>query len=110
MKTWLHALVMPLVARLSGDLHALPMPSSNPVPKQVETGAGSIASCPVKVEIFEDLPAGSELELGDAHLAEFYRERAFGFVRIPAKYSGNALALDRSTPFVSRASLNRRLP
>lgn len=68
------------------------------------------ASLPVKVEIFENLKAGSELELRDAQPGEEYAERAFAFVRFPTKYSANALPLDRSAPFVIRASSKRAFP
>lgn len=67
-------------------------------------------SLPVKVEIFENLPARTEFELRDAEAAETYSERAFGLVRFPTKYSSNALPLDRSSPFVIRASSTRAFP
>ncbi|MDA1274339.1 MAG: DUF1553 domain-containing protein [Verrucomicrobia bacterium] len=75
-------------------------------PRTNETSADSILTGPVAVEIFENLPSGSEFERGDIQPSERYREQAIGFVRFPAKYSANALPLDRSTPFVIRASFN----
>lgn len=65
---------------------------------------------PVQVEIFEKLPAGSELDPASQEPTERYTEPAFAFVRIPTKYSTNALPLDRSTPFVLRATYERALP
>jgi len=65
---------------------------------------------PVQVEIFENLAAGKELALGESQPAERYRENSFGLVRFPGKYSVNALPLDRSSPFVVRATLTRTLP
>lgn len=65
---------------------------------------------PVQVELFESLPAGKELELEAAEPVETYAEPAFGFVRTPVKYSLNALPLDRSTPFVLRATQEAALP
>lgn len=64
----------------------------------------------VKVEILEKVPAGSELEPGAQEPIERYSEPAFAFIRIPAKYSGNAIPLDRSNPFVLRATYERALP
>jgi len=64
---------------------------------------------PVRAEIFEHLPVGDELELTNALPAEPFTERAFGFIRFPAKYSTNGHALDRSTLFVLRASLRHAL-
>ncbi|HEU0007627.1 MAG TPA: DUF1553 domain-containing protein [Terriglobia bacterium] len=70
----------------------------------------STAAGPVQVEIFENISAGAELNVGDHQPAERYTEPAFGFVSIPTRYSENALPLDRSTPFILRASLDRALP
>src|SRR5437764_10395919 len=62
---------------------------------------------PVWVELFENVPAGAEFELPGQQPVERYTEAAFGFVRVPTKYSENALALDRSPPFILRASFDR---
>ena len=62
---------------------------------------------PVQIEIYEDLKTGSEFELTEVTASESYRQPAFGFVQFPTKYSPNALPLDRSTPFVVRAVLDR---
>lgn len=83
-------------------LAAIPLGGTGPIPLG---GTG-----PVRVEIFENLPAGSELEPGDRRSTDRYTEPAFGFVRVPTRYSANALPLDRSTPFVLRASLERAFP
>ena len=64
----------------------------------------------VRVELFENVPSGSEFELTGQQPVERYTEPAFGFVRVPTKYSDNALALDRSTPFVLRAAFEREFP
>jgi hypothetical protein len=72
--------------------------------------AAQTASFPVKVEVFENLKAGSEFDLSEASPVEEYAEGAFGFVRFPTKYSPNALPLDRSVPFVIRASSKQALP
>src|SRR5215467_355149 len=70
----------------------------------------SLSAGPVQVELFENLKAGSEFDLAGRQPVERYVESAFGFVRIPTKYSDNALALDRSTPFVLRATFERDFP
>src|SRR5258706_12784799 len=64
----------------------------------------------VRVELFENVPSGSEFDLAGQQPVERYTEPAFGFVRVPTKYSDNALALDRSTPFVLRATFEREFP
>jgi hypothetical protein len=64
----------------------------------------------VRVELFEDRPKGQELNLADSRPVETYTEPAFGFVRVPTKFSANALPLDRSTPFVLRATIERAYP
>lgn len=58
----------------------------------------------VRIEIFEDVPPGSEFELSGLTPVEEYSEAAMAIVRFPTKYSKNALPLDRSTVFVVRAS------
>ncbi len=67
-------------------------------------------SARVLVELLENIPAGKELSAESSLRTEAYNEPAFAFVRTPTKYSPHALALDRSTPFVLRASLTRTLP
>lgn len=63
----------------------------------------------VRVELFESLPAEALLEPGSRQPAESYTEPAFGFVRVPTRYTRNALPLDRAVPFVLRATLERPL-
>ena len=63
---------------------------------------------PVKVEIFEQLkPADLLSPPADAKPIEIYQEPAFAFVRIPTKFSGNALPMDRSVPFTLKATYER---
>ena len=69
-----------------------------------------LAQGPIRVELFEKVPAGSEFELAGQQPVEHYAEPAFGFVRVPTKFSENAWALDRSTPFVLRATFERAFP
>ncbi len=53
---------------------------------------------PVQVRIFEDQAEENWLD-PQGEPTSSYSEQAFGFVRLPARYSSNALPLDRSTPF-----------
>src|SRR5579864_1491462 len=73
-------------------------------------GVPLLSAGAVNVDLFEKVPAGSEFELSNQKPIEHYTENAFGFTRVPTKYSDNALALDRSTPYVLRATLERAFP
>src|SRR5690349_4569844 len=68
------------------------------------------AAAQVRVELFENVSKGAEFELSSQQPVESYAEPAFGFTRVPAKFSENALPLDRSTPFVLRATFERDFP
>ena len=72
--------------------------------------AAGVAAQPVQVEIFENLPAGKELDTAGATPAGRYTEPAYAFVHMPTKFSPAAIPLDRSTPFTLRASFERTLP
>lgn len=72
--------------------------------------AAATAYPQVHVEIFENVPAGNELTPAGDTSTFRYTEPAFGFVHLPAKYSKSAIAVDRSTPFVLRASYERSIP
>src|SRR5437762_13145621 len=69
-----------------------------------------LATAEVRVELFENLPKGAEFELSSQQPVESYAENAFGFTRVPTKFSENALPLDRSTPVVLRATFERDFP
>ena len=64
----------------------------------------------VSVEIFEGLEEAHWLEPTGQEPISAYSEAAFGFVRIPARYSRNALPLDRSVPFTLKATISKTLP
>ena len=71
--------------------------------------AGLLETAPVRVELYENVAAGSELApAGEASYR--YTEPAFGFARLPVKYSSEALAFDRSVPFTLRATYERTIP
>lgn len=72
--------------------------------------ADTLQNAPVRVEIFEDLAKGAELKLADSKPVYSYTESAFGFVRTPVKFSPEGLPLDRSAPFVLRATYDRVIP
>src|SRR5258708_12786210 len=62
---------------------------------------------PVRVEIFEDLAKGKEFDLAAAPAIDRYTEPAFAFIHTPTKFAPNAIPLDRSSPFLLRASYKR---
>jgi len=63
---------------------------------------------PVQVRIFEGQPEKQWLNPQGLPTSE-YVEPAFAFVRIPARFSRNALPVDRSTPFSLEATMVRTL-
>ena len=71
-------------------------------------GSASAGDHPVLVRIFEDQPEEVWLSPQGVPTAE-YGEPAFAIVRIPARFSPNALPLDRSTPFSVEATMVRTL-
>ncbi len=64
----------------------------------------------IRVEIHEDLPPGKELSAGAGVVTDRYQEPAFAFLHTPTRFAPNAVPLDRSTPFVLRATYRRALP
>ena len=64
----------------------------------------------VQVTLYEGINKKNTFDLSGAKQTLSYTEPAFGFVTIPIKYSSNALALDRSTPFALEATLEKRFP
>ena len=71
-------------------------------------GVFGAADQPVTVRIFEDLTEEAWLQPHGDPTGE-YSEPGFAFVQIPAKYSRNALPLDRSVPFSIEATMTKRL-
>ncbi len=65
---------------------------------------------PVNVELFEGLEEAQWLDPDSQTPISAYSELAFGFVRIPTRFSRNALPLDRSVPFTLKASISKTLP
>lgn len=69
----------------------------------------AFACAQVSVSLYENVPKGKEFEIDQLAPTERYTEPSFAFTEIPAKYSANALRLDRSSPFVLRAQYSRKL-
>ncbi len=68
--------------------------------------AGLLENAPVRVELYEGPAGGAELTpVGQPSYR--YTEPAFGFARLPVKYSPEALPLDRSVPFTLYAAYER---
>lgn len=87
-------MVRALIATLTWSLSAAPAPS-------LPSGG------PVQVEIFEDLAAGKEFDLAAMKSIDRYTEPAFAFIHTPTKFAPNAIPLDRSTPFILKATYQR---
>ena len=64
----------------------------------------------VKVEILEGVPDQMNWNFTPPAPSESYAEPAFGFVVAPTKYSPSGVKMDRSHPFVFRASAAITLP
>jgi hypothetical protein len=80
-----------------------------PVLASFAFAAGLLENAPVQVEIYEAVAPVSELAPAGEPTYR-YTEPAFGFARLPVKYSAEALPLDRSIPFVLRATYERAVP
>jgi hypothetical protein len=64
----------------------------------------------VTVEILEGVPNKRSWDFPPPRPTERYTEAAFGFVAVPTKYSPKGVVLDRSNPFVLRATGSVALP
>jgi hypothetical protein len=64
----------------------------------------------VRVELLEGPIKDLAWDLSNAHVTESYAEPAFGFVAVPPKYSDRGMLIDRSSPFVVRATRSLALP
>jgi hypothetical protein len=61
----------------------------------------------VRVELFENVPAAEFFTLTGAEPTDRYTEPAFAFVDTPTKFSPSAIPMDRSTPYILRATYRR---
>ncbi len=64
----------------------------------------------VQVEILEGMPDKLKWNLAKTKVTGKYSEPAFALMHVPTKYSPKAHAIDRSNPYVLRASATIRLP
>jgi hypothetical protein len=64
----------------------------------------------VKVEILENIPDQLSWDFEAPRPTETYYEPAFGFPAMPARYSEKGVKVDRTFPFVLRASAQVALP
>src|SRR6266508_505757 len=66
--------------------------------------AANARASEVAVELLEGPFKDKSWELADGKITERYTEPAFGFVTVPGKFSNRGLFLDRSNPYVVRAT------
>src|SRR5258706_494513 len=64
----------------------------------------------VQVEIIEGVPDKTSWDFEPPKPSESYTESAFGFAAMPTRYSSKGIKVDRSAPFVFRASARVTLP
>lgn len=64
----------------------------------------------VRVEILEGIPDKQSWDFGNPRITETYSEPAFGMAALPGKFSQQGIILDRSNPFVLRATGSVTLP
>ena len=66
--------------------------------------AANVRASEVAVELLEGPFKDKSWELAEGKVTERYSEPAFGFVTVPGKFSNRGLLLDRSNPYVVRAT------
>src|SRR5262245_40333382 len=64
----------------------------------------------IRVELLEGPIKDLTWDLAKAKVTESYAEPVFGFIAVPPKYSDRGTIIDRSSPFVVRATLPLALP
>jgi hypothetical protein len=64
----------------------------------------------VTTEVIEQVPDKKTWEFEAPEPTTSFEESAFGFVALPKKYSDRAVLVDRSNPFLVRATASVRLP
>jgi hypothetical protein len=90
-------------------LSADPSPLTPLPPRRGERGRGE-GTARVAVEILEGIPDKRSWDFTPPEPAERYTEEAFGFVAVPRKWSNKAILLDRSNPYLLRATATIALP
>jgi hypothetical protein len=77
---------------------------------QIGAATTSVVDRAVRVELIEGIPDQTLWDFTPGAPSETYREPAFGFVAMPARYSPRGVKTDRSSPFLFRASARLTLP
>jgi Protein of unknown function (DUF1553)/Protein of unknown function (DUF1549) len=72
--------------------------------------AGAAAADRVQVTIWEDVPKPWTWQPPAGDPADRYEVPAMGFVRVPAKYNGRGIEIDRSSPFAVHAETTVQVP
>jgi hypothetical protein len=75
-----------------------------PKPGLPELAANRLPANGVLVEIFEGIPDGKSWSLRSARFVEDYVVPSFAFPDVPKKYSPRGVQIDRSDPFLIRAT------
>ncbi len=70
----------------------------------------AVSASTVLVEILEGVPDQTNWDFNPPKPSESYTENAFGFSFVPTRYSSKGVKVDRSAPFVVRASSRVTLP
>jgi len=86
---------------LIGFHAALALPSLHPADQVNQS---------VLVEIIENIPDQTDWKFDPPSPSESYTENAFGFSSMPTRYSKKGVKVDRSMPFLFRASATVTLP
>jgi len=81
---------------------ALALPTTGP--------ARACDAAPVRVSLWENLPKGWSWQGPPGEPADRFDAPALGFVRLPAKYSGRGIEIDRTGPFAVHAETDLRAP
>src|SRR4051812_22858083 len=71
---------------------------------------GTPVPVPVRVTLWEALPESWDWQAPAGEPADAYDVPAMGFGRIPAKYSGRGIEVDRSNPFALHAETTLTAP
>lgn len=82
----------------------------NHVPPAPKFDLAKLPKDRVQVEVIEGISATPNWNFAPGAPVEVYTESAFGFVNTPTKYSARGVRVDRSNPFLLRATAKVTLP
>ncbi|MCO6457316.1 MAG: DUF1553 domain-containing protein, partial [Pirellulaceae bacterium] len=80
------------------------------VPPPLELDVAELPERGVRVQIFEGLPDRTSWEFRPPRQTDSYEAPGFAFLGVPKKYSSRGIHVDRSSPFLLRASGRVTLP